>query len=89
MDKFDLARAKSNALTGQANYATQQAAQKGQMYSGIGAGVGQGIGAYGQYKNSNPTVDTDSNDDEDLGYSGTSSSGGTSSGRASPTNKQY
>lgn len=45
------AGAKANAMTGQANFAGQQAANTANMYSGLGSAVGAGVSAYGQYQN--------------------------------------
>jgi hypothetical protein len=43
--------AKANALTGQANFAGQQAANTAQMYSGIGNAIGTGVSGYAQNQN--------------------------------------
>lgn len=49
-DTMSRAQALANAYSGQAGNYQQQATQTGQMWSGIGSGIGQGIAAYGQAK---------------------------------------
>jgi hypothetical protein len=48
LDQLNLAQAKAQALTGQAQNYRNQAQQTQQMYTGIGAGVGQGVAGYQQ-----------------------------------------
>lgn len=54
-DQLNLAAAKANALTGQANYYNNQAAQTGNMWSNIGGGASQGLGAMANYNNAQNT----------------------------------
>jgi len=56
-DKLGLARAKSGALSGQADFYGQQAQQTTQQYAGMGSAIGGGITAYGQQQQSNKLLD--------------------------------
>lgn len=58
LDKMNLAAAKANAVTGQANITQQAASDKAKMYSGIGSAIGQGFAAYGANKSSPAKYDT-------------------------------
>lgn len=49
LNRLNLASAKSNALTGQANQLAQQAQGTRDMWGNIGSTVGQGFSAYGNY----------------------------------------
>lgn len=58
------AQSRSNALLSQASMYGQNAAAKSKMGSDLGSAAGQGIAAYGQYKNANPSTSAELQDNK-------------------------